>query len=676
MRKKGKSVSLYVNNTLFKASAHGSESCVSCHKGLNPELQPHAKKIQPVQCTECHSDDKFVHNKESVHCKHKGDSIEIPCQGCHTAHSIQKITDKNAFDRKQVAVRICARCHASVNEQYLASDHGIALKSGLPGAPSCTDCHGVHNVLSIADTTATTSRGREDKMCLGCHQKKAAMDRNAGSSSGFIGSYENSIHHQAISHGNFAAATCTDCHGSHAVKKGSDPSSSVSRRTIAATCGKCHAAIKKVFDQSIHGKSLAAGVAASATCTDCHGEHNILSPKNPLSPVAVLNVSAQVCSPCHSSVKLSQKYGLRSDLFKSFADSYHGLAGKSGSVEVANCASCHGFHDIKPSSDPTSSINKNNLAKTCGVCHKGANNNFARGTVHIVTGKSKHDILYYIATVYILLIVFTIGGMVLHNIFDFLKKSRLQLMYRRGIIKRKHHKTKLYLRMSLNERIQHGTLVLSFMSLVVTGFALHFPDAWWVAPVFSWFPPLFEVRSLFHRIAGMVLLGISLYHVFYVCCTPRGRELIRDLFPVWKDVMDFFAMAGYFVGLVKTKPKFGRFSYVEKAEYWALIWGTIIMGSTGLLLWFDTISMGIITKLGLDIARTIHYYEAWLATLAIFVWHFYFVIFNPDSYPLNLAFWKGTLTEEEMETEHPLELEKIKSKEDGCLNGTEIDGKK
>jgi cytochrome b subunit of formate dehydrogenase len=102
---------------------------------------------------------------------------------------------------------------------------------------------------------------------------------------------------------------------------------------------------------------------------------------------------------------------------------------------------------------------------------------------------------------------------------------------------------------------------------------------------------------------------------------------------------------------------------VEKAEYWALIWGTAIMGSTGVLLWFDNASMGLITKFGLDIARTIHFYEAWLATLAIFVWHFYFVIFNPDSYPLNLAFWKGTLTEEEMEDEHPLELEKIKKQD-------------
>jgi hypothetical protein len=87
------------------------------------------------------------------------------------------------------------------------------------------------------------------------------------------------------------------------------------------------------------------------------------------------------------------------------------------------------------------------------------------------------------------------------------------------------------------------------------------------------------------------------------------------------------------------------------------------MAATGLILWFDNTFLGLLTKTWWDVARTVHYYEAWLATLAIIVWHFYFVIFNPDSYPINLAFWKGTLTEEEMEEEHPLEIKALKEKE-------------
>jgi hypothetical protein len=98
------------------------------------------------------------------------------------------------------------------------------------------------------------------------------------------------------------------------------------------------------------------------------------------------------------------------------------------------------------------------------------------------------------------------------------------------------------------------------------------------------------------------------------------------------------------------------------------------MSITGVILWFDNTFLGLLTKLGWDVARTIHYYEAWLATLAIIVWHFYFVIFNPSSYPLNLAFWKGTLTEEEMEDEHPLELKRIRGEEWAIAEGTKDDG--
>jgi cytochrome b subunit of formate dehydrogenase len=379
--------------------------------------------------------------------------------------------------------------------------------------------------------------------------------------------------------------------------------------------------------------------------------------------VSARNVSAKACSPCHGSVKLTQKYGLASDRFQSFSDSYHGLAGTAGSVEVANCASCHGVHDIRPSSDSTSRINKNNLVRTCGTCHPGANENFTKGSVHIIATAAKEEILYIVATSYIILIVVLVGGMFLHNLLDFFKKSKHQLMLRRGHIKRKAVGHRLYLRMSLDERIQHGTLVVSFAALVFTGFALKFPDAWWVAPLRNLSPVMFELRGIVHRIAGVIMVLAGLYHIYYVFFVPRGKQLIRDLFPVRQDISDAIGVLRYNLGNSPVKPKFGRFSYIEKSEYWALVWGTIVMAATGAILWFDNTFLGLLTKLWWDVAATVHYYEAWLATLAIIVWHFYFVIFNPDVYPMNLAWWKGTLTEEEMDEEHPLELEEIKSRE-------------
>lgn len=119
----------------------------------------------------------------------------------------------------------------------------------------------------------------------------------------------------------------------------------------------------------------------------------------------------------------------------------------------------------------------------------------------------------------------------------------------------------------------------------------------------------------------------------------------------------------YNLGICGEKPKFGRFSYMEKTEYWALIWGSVIMTVTGFLLWFENTTIGVLTKLGFDISRTVHFYEAILATLAIIVWHFYFVIFNPDVYPMNLSWLTGRMSEEEMASEHPLELERIRAEE-------------
>jgi len=157
-----------------------------------------------------------------------------------------------------------------------------------------------------------------------------------------------------------------------------------------------------------------------------------------------------------------------------------------------------------------------------------------------------------------------------------------------------------------------------------------------------------------------VMLASGLWHFGYLAFTTAGRSLFRDLLPRWRDVTDPFAVLKYNVGLAPAKPLFGRFCYIEKAEYWAMMWGTFLMGVTGAILWFDNTSIGLLTKLGFDISRTVHFYEAVLATLAIIVWHFYFVIFNPDVYPMSLAWLTGRMSEREMLDEHPLELARLK----------------
>ncbi|HAL55010.1 MAG TPA: cytochrome B [Bacteroidetes bacterium] len=663
--RKGKSTSLFVDEAVLAKSPHKMFVCVACHVGFDAQNLPHKERIDPVNCRTCHRDAGVKHTFHPQLAKASGTNgaPAVSCKQCHGTHNVDspKLTGSKFHAANQPAS--CGTCHENVRDTYVHSSHAKAFSEGIKGAPHCISCHqnGVTRVQAGEDSTKL--KIKQEKLCLACHLDDPNVRSRISPTAGFIASFQASVHSAALDRGNGKAANCIDCHGSHEMKKGSDPSSRVNKFNIPATCGRCHQEITEQYTYSVHGAAVSKGIDAAPVCTDCHGEHNILRHTDPKSPVARGNVSAQVCSPCHSSLKLSQKFGLASDRFKSFADSYHGLATEAGSVEVANCASCHGVHDIKPSSDPSSRIHKNNLAATCGTCHPGANENFTKGSVHVIVTEKQEEVLYFVATAYIVLIVVTIGGMFFHNLLDFIKKSKKQLMYRRGLIPRPPVAHRLYLRMSLNERIQHGALLISFITLVLTGFALKFPEAWWVWPIRSVSPLMFELRGVTHRIAAVVMVLAGLYHSYYVLFVPRGKQLIRDLLPKLQDVNDAVAVLKYNLGLSPVKPKFGRFSYIEKSEYWALIWGTVVMSVTGVILWFDNTFLGLLTKLWWDVARTVHYYEAWLATLAIIVWHFYFVIFNPDSYPLNVAFWKGTLTEEEMDEEHPLELEEIHRRE-------------
>ncbi|MBZ0204334.1 MAG: cytochrome b/b6 domain-containing protein [Ignavibacteria bacterium] len=221
-----------------------------------------------------------------------------------------------------------------------------------------------------------------------------------------------------------------------------------------------------------------------------------------------------------------------------------------------------------------------------------------------------------------------------------------------------------YLRMTFNERIQHFLLLSSFIVLILTGFGLKFPEAFWVKwIVFIIGENAFEARGIVHRIAGGVMIVASLYHLYYILFTVRGKQLVRDFWPKKQDITDFKNSMLYLIGKRETRPKFGRFSYIERMEYWAVVWGTIVMGATGTVLWFENIFLKFTTNEGMDIATAVHYYEAILASLAILVWHFYFVFLNPDVYPMNKASFKGFLTREEMEKEHPLELEEIEGVE-------------
>ncbi|HSB81944.1 MAG TPA: cytochrome b/b6 domain-containing protein [Candidatus Methylomirabilis sp.] len=649
----GKSVSLFADEAVLKASVHGRLECTACHAGIGDI--PHPEKLAPVSCRKCHAQAAGTFT-QSVHGRKGGPGL--PCQDCHGTHGITPA--------KQLGTTPCRACHDQTIQTYIGSVHGRALANGVKEAALCFNCHGeAHQLRNQADPASPTNRARMAETCGRCHADRALVERRHIPIPQAYQLYQKSVHGRAVAAGK-PAATCDDCHESHDLRRANDPKSSVYRENIPKTCGKCHAEESKAYLASIHGTAMRQGVMKSPVCTDCHGEHSIRAAQDPDSRVSVAHVS-QTCGNCHEAEGISEKYGIPGGRLESYADSFHGLAVRGGSKVAANCASCHGVHDIRPSSDPKSAISTGNLPTTCGKCHPGAGENFAKGKVHVTLTAHEQPILFYVRDFYLLLILVTITGMGAHNALDFFKKLRREYRRRSGgaaTLEAGEFNGQLrvaqgwFLRMALTERWQHGLLATSFMVLVYTGFALKFPDTW----LFAWFVALekgYAWRGWVHRGAAVLMVVACLWHLAYLM-TRRGRSHFLAMLPRFEDVKETLQNIGHLLGLRSEPPRFDRFSYIEKAEYWALIWGSVVMVVTGGLLWFENLSLRFLAKWMLDVATMVHYYEAWLATLAIIVWHFYYVIFNPDVYPMNWTWLTGKISEETLRHEHPREYERLR----------------
>ena len=628
--------SLHVDAAKFNGSMHGTLGCTTCHVGVKE--YPHPKPMRRLSCSTCHEEPAGQVPK-SVHSILGADA----CASCHgKPHEVQVAA--------KVAPQQCATCHDDAVRGYQLGVHAVARKAGDKQAPTCLACHGSpHQILAASDPDSPVSHIHIPATCANCHAQKFVM-KHAGVSTQPYYSYEESVHGRAVSAGSTKAAVCTDCHGVHEIRPASDDKSSIFKFNVPLTCGHCHDAISKEFQQSIHGQAVAQGNWQAPVCTDCHGIHSIKAHTDPNSPVSAQNVALATCARCHEGVRLSQEFGVQGRRETTYLASYHGLASRLGSQVVANCASCHGTHSIFPSSDPRSTINRANLVRTCGQCHPGVTEKFTAAKVHVdapLSADVGSKAVRWIRKFYLSMIFVVIGGMLAHNF----------ILWRAKVLERRKAETKFVMRMPLRFRWQHATLLTSFVLLVLTGFALKFPDSWFASML-----SLGErMRHLLHRIAAVVLIGVSLYHILDLILSRDGRKFFRDLIPSLDDVRGAWQNILYHLGFISRKPAFARFNYAEKAEYWALVWGMIVMAGTGLMLWAKVLVGNHLPRWWLDVATAIHFYEAVLATLAIVVWHFYQVFFDPDVYPMNWAWWDGKMPLHHYREEHALDAATIET---------------
>jgi hypothetical protein len=383
-----------------------NSNCIGCHKddSLSKEDSRGRKVSLFVSETEY---------KGSIH-------ASLSCSDCHT----QIRDDAHAAGGKAFGRRVeCATCHQEAEKEYKRGLHSKLIMKGTERAAYCQDCHGKHDIRPSKDSKSRTHLSNIAKTCSRCHSDKEFVKQHAlgvGPSPGDL--FKGSVHEMT------GEVSCTSCHGSHNLRSLIDPLSSIFRSNIPQTCGACHSDITKQFVESIHGVLAARGRSDSPTCTTCHGIHGIKTKVDPDSPVNEKRIALTTCPQCHAAERISREYGFtKGQQVKSYYDSFHGLSYQGGDTFSANCASCHGVHDIRSSSDPRSMVYKDNLQKTCGACHPGASANFAKGKIHSIasiTGEEFGEkVVGWVRVIYLFLIVAVIGGMIFFNFTDWLRKT-------------------------------------------------------------------------------------------------------------------------------------------------------------------------------------------------------------------------------------------------------------
>ncbi|MBI5201756.1 MAG: cytochrome b/b6 domain-containing protein [Elusimicrobia bacterium] len=505
----------------------------------------------------------------------------------------------------------------------------------LPGSEECMACHSEPAAAPDPHLTALASSAHRKVACLSCHEKAAEAPHPKGvrrvecskchaKQAGELKSSPHGLRVLEKNRGDLARA-CEACHGgAHELRPPVDSRSKVAGAKVAATCGGCHKEVSAMFGASVHGAAAARGVRAAPTCSDCHGNHAIRPPREAGGPLSA-GKRAGTCEDCHQSARLTTRFGLAKDRVATFEASFHGLAGKGGDVKVADCASCHGWHDVLPSSDPGSRIHPSKLSATCGQCHPDAGKRWVSDGIRVHKTLARDSegspLAGWVRLLYLIAIPATAFGMLLHNALDLRRKSRSPRSTR--------HRTD-EVHFSASEKAQHLANAIAFVLLAYSGFALQHPEAWWASPFHSLGGE--ESRRNAHRAAAALFLLTGAAHAAYLA-TARGRMRLKAMLPAWRDLKDPLALARYNAGFTDEKPELPQFSYIEKFEYWALVWGSFVMTATGGLLLFHNAALAWLPLWTVEVARTVHYLEAVLACLAILLWHGYWTLFDPDVYP-------------------------------------------
>ena len=544
-----------------------------------------------------------------------------------------------------MASRDCLKCHSpkiSANDYY----------NSVHKETTCLACHIKDEVKD--ENPAPQISGKKKCVlsfkaidCARCHAQ-AVKD-----------------HADSIHNSKRLPVSCAKCHAEiHAIKSHKNDKLSISKQ-----CSLCHKQQLEYFESG-HHKALLEGRTDSATCTDCHGLHAI-SKIDKRSGGRVFDTKS--CLKCHSDEKMMAKSKLTVIAPETFFESYHGKNVRLGYPQkVAGCADCHSAHLILKSKESKSSVNPGNLVKTCGRCHANSSLSFSRFIPHAnPLDHQKYPILFWTFVAMTALLVGTFlffwvhsGLWAMRSFVERRRNARAASFPDQGksanLVSEVHalkDGKKLYRRFKPLHIYLHLLVVTSFLGLALTGLPLKFSATPWGKALIDFIGGTARA-GLIHRGCAILTFGyfsvavaMSVHFLFFdkkVNGTVRERLLGPDsLFPNLRDLQDMTAMFKWFF-FRGPKPSFERWTYWEKFDFLAVFWGMFAIGSSGLMLWFPEFFGRILPGWMFNVATIVHSDEALLATGFIFTVHFFNTHFRPEKFPMDFVIFNGEITKEEM----------------------------
>ena len=530
------------------------------------------------------------------------------------------------------------------------------FKPSVHGGRDCVDCH--TNITSIPHPPTQVRVS-----CVNCHESLWDKAQKEGKTEEFatlgfvverINKFMSSIHARpSRADQSQTNATCYNCHDAHYVYPPGTPLWEEWRMNLPNTCGNCHTQELAAYSTSVHGKEvLEKHNPAAAICADCHTSHDIEDPF--LSSTEL--VITKNCGSCHQ------------EELQSYLATYHGQVNALGYAYTAKCFDCHGNHTIQRVDDPRSTVYPTNRLATCQKCHTNASAGFATFQPH----GNAHDFQRY---PYLWLAAHFMSALLI-GVFAFFWTHSALWFYRSYRERKAHgaqqelyvyplpHKEQTYFqRFPIGWRLAHLAVLLSTMTLVLTGMTVLYSESSWAPVVVRLFGGP-QVMAIIHRVCASIFVSVFFVHIVYMAIKlGRQRQPFRWFGPDslvirWQDFRDVVAMFSWFFGR-GPRPVFERWTYWEKFDYWAVFWGVFIIGGRGAILWSKAVVAQFLPGYVFNLALIFHGEEAVLAAVFLFTVHFFNNHFRPDKFPLDTVMFTGAMSLEEFQREHTVEYNRL-----------------